>query len=979
MTRMIKRVVTTVLGLGLACASADALAGNFLRTSGVVLDLQGNAVNADGSITIGSKGLIVRRADNTALIPQQSAENAMTIIAEVEDIPTPAASGSLVTLLGVFDGGTTLDVNADGKYEIGWGRNDASWAHAISTTDVSSGKHRIAIAYRNSSGGAIIVDGVRLAKNSAYSSSGAITKVHIGQYYKDSTSTCVATGLKVTRVAVEDREMTAAEVAAYDWTAEPPRYAKFAADFFGRIVTATSYGEMQDGNFRARANINPILDCEMVVATEYVGSTSYTDFPGYTGDAQPFWHGFCNSFTAVTGYVAPGLVLRIPPNTSANAYQVKGAFGIALGGLIVEADASKDGKLARICERNGTDNRAVVFGDTAGVKETYFEIADDFTVCRRGALNLYGPVNFNVVEGKTFACTSEVAATKIMLTTGAALRMHGAGTLKTPSVTAASATLDYTGLDLSRTAPFIDGDLVLDGKTRFAFPAGLAANTPYALCSGSVTGIAQTQPDAVIRVGDVEKIVKLAFDGNTVSYSESVAVARVDGVEYDSAQDALDAAGPTSTIEFLAEADVSLAADKTLKQVSCLADVTIAGAGTLTLSDAGGVSVAEGKALTVDASVLIGGEVVKTGKGTVAFNAAFGRAETADAGTFAVVEGGAAFDGAISGVTVCGRGTDALEVNWPVITLCANCTAVIGDGCNVTPAYSAYATVTADSACYGKIVHNGATITSAKGWDMMYPNGGGAKYVLNSGSIDLGSNNLSLQWKAADVAKFTFEQNGGTLTAAKLSLCRTWISSNKSECYQYILNGGTLNAWVSSADNEGRDPTHFADKIRLELNGGTYNVSGYNPSDYVFAPIGKYNLVFGGGEVTIIDTNERNDVVLGMVSGTIGKVAFSGGAAFDFSSVTGLAAGDVEITSGTAVLGDCMLNADSTLVIAKGAKAGLAFEGTKEVKAMSLGGREAVKDRVYGAGGAYFIVTEQGGRVCPTTGRDADGLLLLLK
>ena len=58
---------------------------------GVSLHLEGNTVNADGSITIGSRGLWLTRASKTFANATTGAGMGVTVIAEVSDVPVPAA------------------------------------------------------------------------------------------------------------------------------------------------------------------------------------------------------------------------------------------------------------------------------------------------------------------------------------------------------------------------------------------------------------------------------------------------------------------------------------------------------------------------------------------------------------------------------------------------------------------------------------------------------------------------------------------------------------------------------------------------------------------------------------------------------------------------------------------------------------------------------------------------------------------------
>lgn len=251
---------------------------------------------------------------------------------------------------------------------------------------------------------------------------------------------------------------------------------------------------------------------------------------GYSGST--FWHTFCYGKGS---YYTPGCVLRV---TSAHANRkIKADYDpLTLGGLIIESGANG------VDFYNDTSSRQTILGAATGNKETWFGIYDNATISRSGYLKLSGTVNLEVSKGKTFTISAAnsptiveaLTATDGTSTSGGALKMHGLGKLAVSTLTATSgATLDFSDVqedaDVVRsTTPFIQGNLTIDSTTKFVFPAGLAKETAYTLCSGTLNGPSEMITD--ITVGTtVIKNVPLTFSGNTVSYGDPVYAATVDG------------------------------------------------------------------------------------------------------------------------------------------------------------------------------------------------------------------------------------------------------------------------------------------------------------------------------------------------------------------------------------------------------------------------------------------------------------------
>ena len=969
MKRLMKGLLTVCTTIGVALVSTRARAENILLREDVIVDASGNSFAADGTVTIGANGLNLRYADWATPFIAAASGVAVTLIAEVEDIPLPTETGVLNTLLTVYVAnavGTTLDVNSDGILSADWNHGNAGFCKK-SAKAITSGKHRIALVYKNGWGAQAYVDGEAWTEcTGASASAAAITRAYVGQYGATGTgwNPCAATGMKVSRVAVVDRQMTAEEIAAYDWEL-PAHYARFGENFANRVVTCTA-GNSADiaGNaFRASR-----FDSQNGTRTtpDYLGGTTAT-LPG-SGVSEVFWHAFCQG---VNGYSAPGLVLRFPAcseSTHPDGFRLDGGFGpLNVGGLIVEAGAALESKPVTFYEVQGRF-RQTFFGDTTGRVETHFVINDDFCLNRQGECKFYGTLNLDIAAGKLFDCTTDRSDVQTTVANSARVKMHGAGTFKVRTLTASGATLDYSDLPLDRATAYIDGNLAIDGTTCFVFPSGLAAGVSYALCSGTILSQASSYV-TTIALGNVEKKVVLTVSGGAVSYSEPVAF--VDGVAYYSAQAAFDAAGADSTVEIWKDATVTVSVAKTLKELNLFADLEVSGGAALTFAADGKIDVGAAKTLTVSAPVVLTGIVTKTGAGEAIFGGSFGSNSDKDSCQLVVSDGRVDFNGAISGVTICGRGLVSDEAKWPVITLQQGCTV------DLTTALVAPA-LASGRACYGKVIQNGAIASTATVDPcLMDPLGGSCKYVLNSGTFDVGNKSINLLNKSTAYGRVLFEQNGGTLKAQGIMVCRIAISPARDEQYLYVLNGGTLQSYVSSAPlNDERDPDHFANKVRVELNGGTYdvrsNTSLFANKTLTMAISGDVTLKNGTGVTTTVPADDY-------LAGDIGLLTFVGAGTFDFSAATGLSAGDVAVTGGTALLNGGLLDADSTLSIANGAKAGLAYEGVKDIKSLNVGGREGVKDRICGlnhASARYFAVTDPAGAVKPSEGRDAKGLVL---
>ena len=227
------------------------------------------------------------------------------------------------------------------------------------------------------------------------------------------------------------------------------------------------------------------------VATGSDTETSYT----YTGAANEAAHWQRLVYSTISElYDAPGPVVRFVSGATTGDIKMD-ASPLTLGGIIVEKGATGFNFAQSIPSNTGAA-RDMIWGDPTGVVETWFSFQENFTVKRdtntegagRGKplYGLFGGVNILVDSDKvlTFNSDAEVAQSAekaagcIGTTTpGGALKMHGAGKLTVPTLTASGSTLDYSDLAADRSAAFIDGTLVVDSSTQFRFPA--SASFPY--------------------------------------------------------------------------------------------------------------------------------------------------------------------------------------------------------------------------------------------------------------------------------------------------------------------------------------------------------------------------------------------------------------------------------------------------------------------------------------------------------------------
>lgn len=262
----------------------------------------------------------------------------------------------------------------------------------------------------------------------------------------------------------------------------------------------------------AKFSVFDITTC-MDTTTEITDNVNSSVVPGYVGTSITPWHIFVKNGKGADKYKSPGYVIRLVPVADSTVTSLGGNFSPCnIGGLIVEEGASITSWTA------GTPTTRVGYiGDMDAQQPTWTYIGNDFTF-ERSPLTFIGEVNLEIADGKTFTSSY---TTSLDATTPTILKMIGAGTFAvTTGLNASGATLDFSRQSLSRQDTFILGGLTIGEATSFVFPAGLAQNVPYKLCSGTLTAVNGTH---IVTVGEVSRLADLTFNttDKTVSYQWS--------------------------------------------------------------------------------------------------------------------------------------------------------------------------------------------------------------------------------------------------------------------------------------------------------------------------------------------------------------------------------------------------------------------------------------------------------------------------
>ena len=356
----------------------------------------------------------------------------------------------------------------------------------------------------------------------------------------------------------------------------------------------------------------------------------------------------------------------------------------------------------------------------------------------------------------------------------------------------------------------------------------------------------------------------------------------------------------------------------------------------LTFADGANIHVERGDTLVINNDVVFAGKITKTGWGEVVFNGAVTSAVTPAADTdnywLTVTEGGATFDGAVTGVRLITCGVKDVA-GVPVITLKENCTVS-----NYGIVLTAWSEGKAVANATGETHQEGATVDYSDGvfsglvdanmYPMSRPNGGVGRYVLDSGTLQMGSSGTlqtSFFHKWDDAGTFELVQNGGTFIVPKNIYL---VRNNKNVSNSYTLNGGRVEfgAVISS---------YSRTMGAVNFNGGTVKI-GY--SGIAFCPRDNVSLTVGGnvtfevpeGTSAIIANDGVGEV--SFVKTGEGSLALDG--AFDLSGL--------DVQNGTLMLMDRtlpQLDGTANLSIDKAATLNLSYDGQATFKTLKVGDR----------------------------------------
>ena len=400
---------------------------------------------------------------------------------------------------------------------------------------------------------------------------------------------------------------------------------------------------------------------------------------------------------------------------------------------------------------------------------------------------------------------------------------------------------------------------------------------------------------------------------------------------------------------------------------------TLSGAA-LTFADGANIHVERGDTLVINNDVVFAGKITKTGWGAVVFNGGVTSSVTpaADDDNYwlTVTEGGATFDGAVSGVRLMTCG--AIDANGtPVITLEENCT-VSNYGIVLT------AWNEGSAACCGETHQQGATvdysttifddlINNRSNWALTQPRVGGyGRYVLDSGELR-GHNSFHLSFVMASNGSLggTFElvQNGGTFI-----LPQNWMFSRVTSGvkFTYTLNDGRFEF--------GGYLAGYADPSLniINLNGGTW-VAGKSDTikrDFTLTTSGTVTFEVADGMTLTIADDSRS--AASFVKTGAGSLVLDGT----------LVLNGLDVQAGSVTLTKKMLpfaNDDAALSIARGATLDLNYDGQMSFKTLTVDGLERGA-RVYSAAQGPNAVTKHlsgAGKVLILEGSDPGSIIII--
>ena len=399
----------------------------------------------------------------------------------------------------------------------------------------------------------------------------------------------------------------------------------------------------------------------------------------------------------------------------------------------------------------------------------------------------------------------------------------------------------------------------------------------------------------------------------------------------------------------------------------------------LTFEDGANIYVAKGDTLVISNNVLLGGKVTKTGEGEVVFNGSVTAAVAATDGYWLTVEeGGATFDGAVTGVRLitCGTG------KAPVITLNEHCT--VTDYALVLTAFSHDNSV---KDVTGETHQNGATVDYSAGvfetirastdsskdiFPLTNPNGGSGRYVLNSGTFRTsGDWKLSFMQNTGELGTFEFVQNGGEFYAQnQITFGRTL---DKNLRITYTINDGYAEFTKKSSSVEYLAGTLNTINF-INFNGGTVVFSGLNGSNFA---VRQFFTVTVNGDVTFEQASTHSVRFPNDWTGD-GTATFNGG---DFYFGGGLNIGGLNLAAGTVTLGEntalAATGGTALSLTRTGATLNLDYDGQMPFKTLKVGnlGRAAGVYSATTGRGSVRAILGGGGELLILEGSDPGTLI----
>lgn len=694
----------------------------------------------------------------------------------------------------------------------------------------NAGKRTLALSYKYDTALKCYGDGVsKYTWNTPDSSFTAPGGICIGgvDYTANANRFYAMKCMKIYAIAIFDSELTKEQIANYAFPSSSYQRFDYASHMFTWTTAANGSSSIDMGGGSSRFKL---FDKSLGADTsEYTGNLKYAEYNSSSVESnwELFWTSFCYVqyisrnengvwVNRSPNYSVPGAVLRL---VSGCHTAIGGTFApFTLGGLLVE-----DGAEGYSFTQTGS-GRNTILGDPrdADGVPTWFVANESVAFNRTGWMYLTGTINFDIEENCTVnlnnpASDGDDSYAPVLYrsleykgenpVSGGKLIMRGLGNISVRTLTASGAKLDYSNLTASRMATpgtdsYIQGNLVIDGNTSFVFPAGMAKNTKYALCSGTLTNNGASSRKATISVGDDTFDAILTFDTSdaTVSYVP-IYSAVVDGdstfadLDWVPALDAAEIAG---------------------------SKFVISGSGKVTGLSAVPASIELDSGVTLDVTAIAGESTTFSGSGTLLYTSNYPDAVPAGCSYEYVGSDAEASPAAKNGVTVNGVLKTSGHLSLTTFSLVSAGTLEVLDGKTTVSG-------SAKGLAGTVIVRDDATLVTAT--DAM-PNYDGTTVAHIYGTLDTGSNGRWCLYANNTVNLYAGATVKGTPANGAIHICRKAglnikahpTDKTKTEVdfqgklkynrYNYDLDGGSIitvdegvalvfSGVVTSHDNNG--------------------------------------------------------------------------------------------------------------------------------------------------------------------------------